>query len=479
MRFVRLGLAFYAAVLLSGCQSLRRQPPATYEDVRIPPAREGEYASERVRTRSRDFEEAEADEPSPRGPVKSIGWPRPAVRSENPAPQGQSRQTQVQTVSNPLTDRMRRLFRFSREPECTENCDGNAALLLDSPGAMSEPALIPRGPSSVRADYGNGGPAPHVLPVPETEPAPIRKPTTTRPRVPAEPVAPVEPEMPETAADEATAPSEPPEVPPVVIPPAKPPRLQSDGSSSGSEPARPSLPPVLVEDPPMPVPSLPSVPPVPDVPATPGNAPPVPEAPVFPDPPTFPPAAESEAPAAPKSPTAPKSGNSSSKTKSRSTTPRKSTATPRSTEDDAVLEERLRQSAERMRANGSRQSGPGTATAPRGNATAGDDPADPPLWPKRFGGSPPVGEPVIDPPAASESSPRSPATKEKTTPPSMTAPAPMPTPAPIPEVPADAPPAIPGLPPTIDLDSEIPRPPRTPPASPAPTSFRSRSGRSI
>jgi hypothetical protein len=127
MRFVRLGLAFYAAALLSGCQSLRRQPPATYEDVRIPPAREGEYASERVRTPSRGSDEAESEEPAPRGPVKSIGWPRLAVRSENPAPQGKSRQTPVQTVSNPLTDRMRRLFRFSREPECTENCDGNAA----------------------------------------------------------------------------------------------------------------------------------------------------------------------------------------------------------------------------------------------------------------------------------------------------------------------------------------------------------------
>jgi hypothetical protein len=43
----------------------------------------------------------------------------------------------------------------------------------------------------------------------------------------------------------------------------------------------------------------------------------------------------------------------------------------------------------------------------------------------------------------------------------------------------EAPPAIPGLPPTIDLDDEIPRPPRTPPASPSPTSFRPRAGRSI
>jgi len=476
MRFVRLGLAFYAAALLSGCQSLRRQPPATFDDVRIPPVREGEYSSDRVRSRYKVAEEAEAEEPAPRGPIKSIGWPRLRAHSEKPAPQAKSRQTPAHAVSNPLTDRMRRLFRFSSEPECTESCDGNAALMLESPGAISEPALIPRGPSSVRADYGNGGTAPKVLPAPETDLPPVRKPTPTRPKVPAEPAAPTEPDMPESAADRATAPTELPELPPVFIPPAKPPRLRGDGSPADGEAVRPSLPPVLVEDPPMPVPTLP---PVPDVPAAPGNAPPVPDAPVFPDPPTFPPAVESEAPVAPRSPAAPKSGNSSSKTKSRSTTPRKSTTTTRSAEDDAVLEERLRQSAEQARANRSKTGGSGTPAVPGERATAGDVPADPPLWPKRFGGSPPVGEPVIDSPATTESGTKSAAPKTKPAPAPMPLPMPVPAPAPTPEVPADAPPAIPGLSPTIDLDSEIPRPPRTPPVSPAPTSFRSRSGRSI
>ncbi len=484
MRFVRLGLAFYAAALLSGCQSLRRQPPAAFEDVRIPPVREGEYAAERPRPHRNNAAEVESEEPAPRGPIKSIAWLRPGNRSEKLAPQSKSRQIPAQTVSNPLTDRMRRLFRFSREAECSENCDGNPALMLDSPGAMSEPALLPRGPASVRADYGNGSPPANAVPVPENAPAPIRRPTPTRPGVPVELV---EPDKTPTAADNTTVPAEPPEVPPVFIPPAKPQRLQGDGSPSDNDPSRPSLPPVLVEDPPMPVPSLPAVP---DVPADPGSAPPVPDAPVFPEPPTFPPGAETEAPAEPGSPAASKSSKSSGKTKSKSTTPRKSTTAPRSTEEDAVLEERLRQSAERMRANGSKPSGSGTSAAPRGNTDAAENPADPPLWPKRFGGSPPVGEPVLDPPAAPVTGDRPAAPRTRSGPAPATSPAPLPAPlpapvpmpappAPMPELPADTPPAIPGLSPTIDLDSEIPRPPRTPPASPAPTSFRPRSGRSL
>lgn len=445
MRFVRLGLAFYAAALLSGCQSVRKQPPATLEPVRIPPARDGEYAPESPRSRSSLAEEPE--EARPRGPVKSIGWPRFGLR------------------------------RQSGEAECTDNCDGSPQHQLDSPGAIGEPSLTPRGPASVRADYGS--PHPRVTPVPDAGPAPIPRTAPGRPRVPVQP----EPRPPVIIGEEPT-PVVPPEVPAAVVPPSRTPQTPGFGGPENALPGRPSLPPVLVEDPPMPLPQTAPAPPAPPVPEVP---PAVPTAPAFPDPPAFTQPESPELP--PASGPAPKSSKSSTKTKSRSTTPRKTT-TPRSTEDDAVLEERLRQSAERMRSSGQKPGSNAAAPAQPAPADAGNGVTDPPLWPKRFGGSPPVGEPVIDPLPESATAPDSVAPATPPAPPAALQPAPMPAPQPMPmpmpqppvvapEAPVAAPPAIPGLPPTIDLDDEIPRPPRTAPASPSPTSFRPRKGRSI
>lgn len=441
MRFVRLGLAFYAAALLSGCQSVRKQPPATLDPVRIPPARDGEYAPESPRIRSSIAEDPEGARP--RGPVKSIGWPRFGLR------------------------------RQSGNAECSDNCDGSPQQQLDSPGAIGEPSLAPRGPSSVRADYGS--PQPRVTPVPEAGPAPIPRTIPGRPRVP---VQPAEPSPPVTIEEPALV--VPPEVPAAVVPPSRTRQTPGSGGPENALPGRPSLPPVLVEDPPMSLPQtapVPEVPEVPELPAVPELPPAVPAAPAFPDPPALTqPESSSSASAAP-APSA-NSSKTSTKTKSKSTTPRKTT-TPRSTEDDAVLEERLRQSAERMRSSG-QKAGSKAAPAKPAPAEAGDGVTDPPLWPKRFGGSPPVGEPVIDP------LPESVVPSTPPAPPAVSQPAPMPAPQPMPqppvaapEAPAEAPPAIPGLPPTIDLDDEIPRPPRTAPASPSPTSFRPRGGRSI
>lgn len=481
MRFVRLGLAFYAAALLSGCQSVRKQPPATLEPVRIPPARDGEYAPESPRIRSSIAEEPE--EARPRGPVKSIGWPR--FGQERPTPKASSTAANgrqeirsagdlpVQQVSNPLTDRMRRLFRQSGNPESTDNCDGSPAIQLDSPGAIGEPALTPRGPASVRADYGS--PQPRVTPVPDAGPAPIPRTVPGRTRVPVQPAE-------QGAAAEIPAEPTlvvPPEVPAAAVPPSQTPQSPAAGSSDNPLPGRPSLPPVLVEDPPMPLPQTPPAPPVPEVP------PAVPAAPVFPDPPALTQPESPELPAAP-APAA-KSSKSSTKTKSKSTSPRKTT-TPRSTEDDAVLEERLRQSAERVRSGGQQPGTSPKAPVQSAPSDAGDGVTDPPLWPKRFGGSPPVGEPVIDPLPESATAPKPVAPPAPPAPAPVLKPAPMPAPQPAPmpqppvaapEAPVEAPPAIPGLPPTIDLDDEIPRPPRTPSASPSPTSFRPRAGRSI
>ncbi|MFM7059407.1 MAG: hypothetical protein ACKO2P_21045 [Planctomycetota bacterium] len=475
MRFVRLGLAFSAAALFSGCQSLRKQPPATLDPVRIPPAREGEYAPERPRPRPSLATEPE-EAPS-RGPVKSIGWPRFSLRREQSAdvtPNEQLAATArpeipVQTVSNPLTERMRKLFKASADPECTDHCDGSPHFQMDSPGAFTEPALTPRGPASVRADYGQ--PGPRVTPVPDAGPAPIPGTAPGRPQVPAPAVK----RPPQVFVEDAPSPGPPPAEPALRIPPATPRRTPAPANPEESETARPSLPSVLVEDPPAAVPPVPATPAVPELP------PAVPENLAFPDPPTFPRTAPPEVPANP-DPT-PKSSKSSTKTKTKSTTPRKSTV-PRSTEEDAVLEERLRQSAERARSNAPKSSGTTPAPAQQNPQDSGDATTDPPLWPKRFGGSPPVGEPVLDPlpepPNAPTPAPANPTPAPANPMPAPAAPvAPMPQPPVIPETPADAPPAIPGLPPTIDLDDEIPRPPRTPPASPSPTSFRSRPGRSI
>lgn len=486
MRFVRLGLAFYAAALLSGCQSLRRQPPAPLETVRIPPAREGEYATERPRPAASG--ETETEEPRPRGPVKSIGWPgfgsrsaaqpetanqadslTPSERTRQPIQAArqatnQSREVPVQTVSNPLTSRMRHLFKRSQDAECTDSCDGSPQHQLDSAGSISEPALVPRGPAAVRAEYGNQAPGSRPTPI---QPRPSVESATPRPPVFREPEPPrrvVPPELPPAPAPVP----EPPPVPrtePMPVPPAEPQRTQNSGSPSDTQPARPSLPSVLVEDPPMPVPQVPTDPTVPPVtepvPAVP-KVPPVPQ--------------NSAGADATRTPASPKSGKSSTKSRSKSASPGKSSTTPRTTEDDAVLEERLRQSAERMRANGQKTSEAKTDSAQPEAAGAGDDVTDPPLWPKRFGASPPVGEPVVDPLPETDSDAQ---TTPAGPPPAPPAPAPKPAPAPIPDVPADAPAPIPGLPPTIDLDDEIPRPPRNPPASPSPTSYRPRRGRSI
>jgi hypothetical protein len=434
MRFVRIGLAFYAAALLSGCQSLRKQPPATFEPVRIPPVRDGEYAPERPRPRSSVA--TEPDEAPLRRPVKSIAWPRFGTRGERPeaeprnAPQSTSARTEIpaRTVSNPLTDRMRRLFKASAAAECTDNCDGSPQYQFDSPGAIAEPSLTPRGPASVRAHYGSPTPAPRTAPIPDTTPAPSPTPAPGRSRVPGPAIE---------------------RRPQVIV---------------EDEPARPSLPPVLVEDPPMSIPPVPAAPARPEVPLTVPDAPAVPDTPVFPEPPTFPPLVPPEVPATRDPVPAP--GKASTKSKSKSTTPRKTTS-PLSSDDDAVLEERLRQSAERMRSNGRKSAGTVTPSEQQDPADAGDTTTDPPLWPKRFGGSPPVGEPVLDPLPESAAPPK-PGTSN-----------PMPAPAAPLDSPANVPPTIPGLPPTIDLDDEIPRPPRTPPASPSPTSFRSRTGRSL
>ncbi len=466
MRFVRIGLAFYAAALLSGCQSLRKQPPATFEPVRIPPVRDGEYAPERPRPRSSVA--TEPDEAPLRRPVKSIAWPRFGTRAELPAdeprnaPQSTVARTEIpaRTVSNPLTDRMRRLFKASAAAECTDNCDGSPQFQFDSPGAIAEPSLTPRGPASVRANYGSPTPAPRTAPIPDATPAPPPAPAPGRSRVPGPAIE----RRPQVIVEDGPAPVNPPEQPSSAIPPAKPRRTPAVASPDDSGPARPSLPPVLVEDPPMSIPPVPPAAAAPEAPLTVPDAPAVPDTPVFPEPPTFPPPVPPEVPVT-RDPV-PGAGKTSTKSKSKSTTPRKTT-TPLSSEDDAVLEERLRQSAERMRSNGRKSAGSVTPREQQNPADADDTTTDPPLWPKRFGGSPPVGEPVLDP------------LPEPAAPPKSGTLNPMPAPAAPLDSPANAPPLIPGLPPTIDLDDEIPRPPRTPPASPSPTSFRSRTGRSI
>ena len=449
MRFSRLSLALYAAALLSGCNSLRRQPALSGEHVRIPPVREGEFASERP---SRgEANKADRDDANDRGPVKSIGWPgfrkRDAEAAQQPAKatESSSRNVPVTPVSGPLTSKLTRLFRASRAEECTDNCDGSPVFENSSPGAISEPALTPRGPSSIRADYGTPAPPKKPVPVPESSDIPEspRRPAATRPRVP--PVV----EEPQPQAPE------PPEVPPIIVPRPPEPAASNSGAAQPDN-SRPPLPDLLNEDPVEP----PQLPQVPDMPVT-----PVPPLPVIP--------AE---PPKPVTPSAPRSTQSAPKTKS---TPKKTTGTPKNTEDDAVLEERLRQSAERMQSSGQRPSTRTRSTKPTTpeNAPAGgDDSVEPPLWPKRFGGSPPVGEPVVEPLPEEQPAAAAPMPMPK---PAPVKPAPAPLQEPAPVDPPAVPPAIPGLSPTIELDDEIPRPARPAPAAPATTSFRNRPGKSI
>ena len=461
MRFSRLSLALYAAALLSGCHSLRRQTPQLSEPARIPPVREGEFASERTPRIDATKSDHEDDRDTQRGPVKSIGWP--VLRKRDPAAQNpptkaaksENGNAPVTTVSGPLTTKLRRLFRESQTEECTDSCDGSPVFEHSSPGAISEPALAPRGPSSTRADYGTPTPPKRTVPLPDPEsggvPESPKRPATTRPRVPPA-VAVPQPEPPA-----------PPEVPPMIVP-RPPERTQRNSNPAQTDNTRPPLPDLLVEEPSQ----APQLPEVPDMPAS-----PVPPPPVIPGVPAEPPKATS--------PTAPRSTQSAPKTKS---TPRKSSSTPKNTEDDAVLEERLRQSAERMQSSGqrpparTRSTNPAAPAVPDSAPAAEDGTSDPPLWPKRFGGSPPVGEPVVEP--LPEEQPA--ATAPRPTPkpaPVKPAPAPAPLQEPTPVDPPAVPPAIPGLSPTIELEDEIPRPARPAPASPSTTSFRRRPGRSI